>query len=84
VLGADQRIYLAEATAAHSYDQVDWRVPVALIVGGEAAGASQEAQSLAQAIAIPMLGRAESLNAAVAGAVILFEAARQRRQPNPN
>jgi TrmH family RNA methyltransferase len=84
LLHADQQIYLAEATASRAYDQVDWRAPVALIVGGEAAGASQEAQALAQPIAIPMLGRAESLNAAVAGAIILFEAARQRRHPAPN
>jgi TrmH family RNA methyltransferase len=31
-------------------------------------------------VAIPMAGRTESLNAAIAGSVILFEAARQRRR----
>jgi TrmH family RNA methyltransferase len=52
-----------------------------LIIGGEATGASATAQTLAQPIRIPMHGQVESLNAAIAGAVILFEAARQRRQP---
>ena len=50
------------------------------VVGGEAAGASAEAYALAQPIAIPMHGQVESLNAAMAGTIILFEAARQRRQ----
>jgi TrmH family RNA methyltransferase len=72
--------YLADAHAGLAYDQVDWRKPAALIISGETAGASPEARRTAQPIAIPMHSRVESLNAAVAGAVILFEAARQRRQ----
>jgi RNA methyltransferase, TrmH family len=79
LLGCDQQLYLADAHATLTYDQVEWRAPVALIVGGEAEGASPVARSLAHPIAIPMHGNVESLNAAVAGAVILFEAARQRR-----
>jgi TrmH family RNA methyltransferase len=78
-LGATPQRYLADAHAQLAYDQVDWRKPSALIIGGETAGASPEAQQLAQPIAIPMHSAVESLNAAVAGAVILFEAARQRR-----
>jgi TrmH family RNA methyltransferase len=58
---------------------VDWTRPAALIVGGEASGAGQEAADLATGkISIPMAGRAESLNAAMAATIILFEAARQR------
>lgn len=72
--------YLAQANAARAYDIVNWRQPAALVVGGEAAGASADAYRLAHPIAIPMQGRVESLNAAMAGAIILFEAARQRRQ----
>jgi TrmH family RNA methyltransferase len=72
--------YLADARATLAYDQVNWRKPSALIISGETASASPEARRLAQPVAIPMHGAAESLNAAVAGAVILFEAARQRRQ----
>lgn len=72
--------YLAQAKAALSYDAVQWAQPAALIVGGEAAGASAMAYEVAQPIAIPMQGQVESLNAAMAGTIILFEAARQRRQ----
>jgi TrmH family RNA methyltransferase len=81
VLGEAIVLYLAESDAALTYDQVDWRVPSALIVGGEADGAGAEAQAAATPIAIPMQSGVESLNAAVAGSIILFEAARQRRRP---
>ena len=72
--------YLAQAHAPLAYDTVVWSLPAALIVGGEASGASAAAYELAQPIAIPMHGQVESLNAAMAGTIILFEAARQRRQ----
>ncbi|MDQ3247923.1 MAG: RNA methyltransferase [Chloroflexota bacterium] len=72
--------YVAESAAPTAYDQVDWHPPVAFIVGGEAEGASSAARAAAQPVAIPMHGAVESLNAAIAGAIILFEAARQRRQ----
>lgn len=75
----DQPLYLADAHAALVYDQVDWRQPAVLVVGGEAAGASLPGRLHVTPVTIPMHGRTESLNAAVAGAVILFEAARQRR-----
>lgn len=81
LLPAQIRYYLAQANAQQMYDLVDWRDPAVLIIGGEAAGASALAHALAQALAIPMHGQVESLNAAMAGAVILFEAARQRRHP---
>ena len=76
---AGVQVLLADARAEKAYDEVDWTRPSALIIGGEAHGASKEARELAAAtIAIPMHGGAESLNAAVAASVILFEAARQR------
>lgn len=78
-LAQDQQLYIAQANAPTTYDAVDWTQPAALIVGSEAAGPSATAMQLATPIAIPMHGAVESLNAAVAGAVILFEAARQRR-----
>ena len=75
----DRQILLAEAGGDKVYYEVDWAKPSALIVGGEAEGASQEAEKLAiEQIAIPMQGQTESLNVAVAASVILFEAARQR------
>ena len=79
LLPTGMTVYLAQADAPLAYDAVDWRAPAALVVGGEADGASPTAYQVAQPIAIPMQGQAESLNAAMAGTVILFEAARQRR-----
>lgn len=75
-------VYLADARASLRHDQADWTRPWALIVGGEAGGAGREAAKLARArIAIPMAGATESLNAAVAAAVVLFEARRQASWP---
>ncbi len=75
-------LWLAEARAGLAYQQVDWRAPSALIIGSEAAGPSLAARRLASSpINIPMPGQAESLNAAVAAGIILFEAARQRLRP---
>ncbi|MCC6189786.1 MAG: RNA methyltransferase [Anaerolineales bacterium] len=72
-------LWLAEAGAGQPYTGVDWRRPAALIVGSEAAGPGAAARALAPGrVTIPMPGRAESLNAAMAAAVLLFEAARQR------
>jgi TrmH family RNA methyltransferase len=72
-------LYAADAGGEADYDAVDWRQPAALVVGGETEGVGPQARARARLIAIPMQGRAESLNAAMAGTVILFEAARQRR-----
>lgn len=77
----DRPVWVAEATGERAYYDVDWTPPTALIVGSEAHGAGPQAHQLASGrVAIPMRGRAESLNAAVAAAVILFEALRQRSQ----
>ena len=58
---------------------MQFAISAALIIGSEATGPSAAARAHSQAVAIPMHGHTESLNAAMAGAVILFEAARQRR-----
>jgi TrmH family RNA methyltransferase len=53
--------------------------PVALIIGGEAEGVSESARKLMNAkISIPMFGNIESLNAGVAGSLLMFEVVRQR------
>lgn len=58
---------------------LDLRGPVAIVVGNEGSGISDAVQRAATARAgIPMPGRMESLNAAVAGSVALFEVVRQR------
>jgi len=70
---------LADARGQVAYHEVDWSRPSVLIIGGEAEGASEEAKRLAQKrVYIPMPGGAESLNAAVAASIILFQAARQQ------
>lgn len=73
-------VYLADMSGGASYDAADWSNGWALIIGSEAHGASDAAADLAhQHIYIPMAAATESLNAASAAAVILFEAARQAR-----
>ncbi len=77
-------VRLADAAATLSYEEADWSAPSALIVGGEATGAGEAAlRRTDQKISIPMANQVESLNAAVAGSVILFEAMRQRRAARP-
>ncbi len=68
------RIYLSDARGAVNYARADWTPPLALIVSNEADGASSAARQLATAsLAIPMPGSAESLNAAIAAGILLFE-----------
>jgi TrmH family RNA methyltransferase len=77
---AGMAVWLAAADGRTSYTEVDWQQPSALIIGSEARGAGQQAYELADGtITIPMATETESLNAAVASAVILFEALRQRK-----
>jgi TrmH family RNA methyltransferase len=79
-LVAGRAIWLADAAADVAYDAVDWTLPSALLVGGEASGPGEQARALATGgVSIPMAGGTESLNAAMAATVILFEAARQQR-----
>jgi RNA methyltransferase, TrmH family len=74
------RVFLAEMEASTSCWQADFKQPLALIIGGEADGASSTARHLArEQVYIPMPGRSESLNAAAAGAVLMFEVVRQRK-----
>lgn len=78
---AGMRVLLAEMDGVPCWE-TDLRGRLALIVGGEAEGAGEQARRLAQArVGIPMAGGSESLNVATAAAVLLFEAVRQRRGP---
>jgi len=71
-------IYIADMNGTSCWE-ADLRKPLALVVGGEAEGASDEARRLANGkICIPMAGNVESLNAGVAGSVLMFEVIRQR------
>jgi len=70
----------AAAAASTTYDAIDWRQPALLIIGSEADGVDADIAALATVTAaIPLAARVESLNAAMAGVVMLFEANRQRR-----
>jgi RNA methyltransferase, TrmH family len=60
------------------YTTVDWRQPIALVLGNEAAGLPDDLP-VDGTVGIPMAGRAESLNVGMACAVLCFEALRQRR-----
>ena len=74
------RRVVASAESDRPYDAVDWTEPAALVIGGEAEGVGPELRAWGvEDVGIPLAHDVESLNAAVAGAVILFEAARQRR-----
>jgi len=75
-----KRCVLADPEAQSSLWVFDWSLPVALFVGNEAHGASPEARRIArQSVRLPMAKGANSLNAAVAAAVLLFEVERQRK-----
>jgi TrmH family RNA methyltransferase len=73
------RVLAATAEGGTAYTEVNWREPAVVLVGNEGAGLSREALALASAtVTIPLAAPVESLNASVAAAVLLFEAARQR------
>lgn len=73
-------VWLADVSVGTAYTAVSWQNPSALIIGSEAWGAGSAAAQLAYGrCTIPMHATTESLNAAVAAGIILFEAARQRQ-----
>ncbi len=76
---ASLRVYLADASAQVLYTTANLTSPLAIIVGGEATGAGSQAAAMAdERISIPMPGGSESLNAAVAASLLVFEVVRQR------
>jgi TrmH family RNA methyltransferase len=75
------KLYIAEAKAEKSIYETDLRESCALAFGNESRGISAFLSERADgAIKIPILGKAESLNAAVAASICLYEAVRQRGQ----
>lgn len=72
-------LHLADAHAQRSYLEVDWRLPVGIVIGSEASGVQPAVEKIAtDRVRVPMPGNTESLNAAVTTAVILYEIIRQR------
>ncbi len=79
------RIFAAVAEAGVSSAKSQLNGSVALVIGNEGRGLSPELLKRAdERISIPCPGPVESLNAAIAGSILLYEAARQRRQANVN
>ena len=77
---ADMRVY----TAAMDADLTCWDAQLsqkaAVVIGNEGAGAGEEFRKAATLLAIPMAGKTESLNAAVAGSMLMYESYRQKGQ----
>lgn len=70
-----------EERAPQAYDALDYNMDCALVLGAEGKGLHELVRKKCDfLVSIPMLGRVPSLNVSVAGAVVLYEIARQRRQ----
>lgn len=75
------RLFAAHLKGSRLYDEPDYTGGTAFLVGNEGNGLKPETAGLADmAVRIPMEGQVESLNAAVAAALLIYEAGRQRRQ----
>lgn len=78
------RLYAAHLRGERAYDEEDYTAASGFLIGNEAGGLREDTAALADAwVRIPMAGKVESLNAAVAASVLMFEAARQRRRRLP-
>jgi TrmH family RNA methyltransferase len=75
------RTYAAHLQDSVDYDEPDYRKPCAFLIGNEGNGLKKETADLADTyVKIPMEGQVESLNAAIAATVLMFEVSRQRRR----
>lgn len=72
--------YAAHLDGKNAYDKEDYRCGTAILIGNEGNGLRDEVSEKADVwVRIPMEGQVESLNAAIAASVLMFEVARQRR-----
>ena len=76
------KLYAAHLSAEHSYEEEDYtKQGFGFLIGNEGNGLTDETAGMADTfIKIPMEGQVESLNAAIATSILIFEAARQRRR----
>lgn len=73
-------VYAAHLGGKEYYEEFDYRKSTAFLIGNEGKGLREETAACADMfVKIPMEGKVESLNAAVASSVLLYEAYRQRR-----
>ena len=74
------KLYSAHLQGSVSYEEPDYKEPTGFLIGNEGNGLSDEIARMADTyIYIPMAGKVESLNAAIAATLLMYEAARQRR-----
>ena len=74
-------VFVADAGGTIPYSSANFSSRLGMIIGGEARGASAEIESLIPtSVRIPMPGGMESLNAAMAAGILMFEVVRQRTQ----
>lgn len=79
--GRGIRVYAAHLQDSVCYDEADYQKGTAFLIGNEGNGLKKEtADAATQYIKIPMAGQVESLNAAMATSILMYEAARQRRR----
>lgn len=72
--------YAAHLNGEKSYDKENYQSGTAILIGNEGNGLRDEVASLADVwVQIPMQGQVESLNAAIAASILMFEVYRQRR-----
>ena len=75
------RSFAAHLKGENSYDQESYKGGTAFFIGNEGKGLTDQAAEAADClIRIPMCGKVESLNAAMASGILMYEAARQRRE----
>ena len=75
------KVFAAHLKGEKYYDELDFRGASAFLIGNEGNGLSDEVASLADMyLKIPMEGQLESLNAAMAAGILMYETSRQRRQ----
>ena len=75
------KVFAAHLKGEKYYDELDFRGASAFLIGNEGNGLSDEVASLADTyLKIPMEGQLESLNAAMAAGILMYETSRQRRQ----
>lgn len=73
------KVVAASEKASRNYTEVDYTVPVAIIMGSEDVGISNDVLRICdELVAIPMLGNIGSLNVSVAAGIMMYEVVRQR------
>lgn len=74
------RLFAAHLAGKNNYEQEDYTGNTGFLIGNEGNGLTEELSRMADTwVKIPMAGKVESLNAAVAASILMFETARQRR-----